>query len=107
MHLGIGSVLIIGYFIEGRVSGLLGIAGALPRENWEVQLHLLMKLVGSSIATGLERIEIQHHLLRARIGTDRRNVQPEPRTGSIIGKERITDRRRALELGKVTGRNGR
>src|SRR6202789_2753944 len=61
-HLGIGSVLVIGYFIEGRPAGLLGIAGALPRENWEVQLHLLMKLVGSSVATGLERIEIQRHL---------------------------------------------
>jgi diguanylate cyclase (GGDEF)-like protein/PAS domain S-box-containing protein len=61
-HLGIGSVLIIGYFIEGRAAGLLGIAGARPRENWEVQLHLLMKLVGSSLATGLERIEIQRHL---------------------------------------------
>jgi diguanylate cyclase (GGDEF)-like protein/PAS domain S-box-containing protein len=62
LHLGIGSVLIIGYFIEGRAAGLLGIAGALPRENWEVQLHLLMKLVGSSLATGLERIEIQRQL---------------------------------------------
>ena len=61
-HLGIGSVLLIGYFIEGRPAGLLGIAGTLPRENWEVQLHLLMKLVGSSLATGLERIEIQRHL---------------------------------------------
>jgi PAS domain-containing protein len=27
-----------------------------------VQLHLLMKLLGSSLATGLERIEIQAHL---------------------------------------------
>ena len=49
-------------FIEGRAAGLLGIAGARPRDNWEVQLHLLMKLVGSSLATGLERIEIQRHL---------------------------------------------
>jgi diguanylate cyclase (GGDEF)-like protein/PAS domain S-box-containing protein len=61
-HLGIGSVLIIGYSIGGRSAGLLGIAGAQPRENWEVQLHLLMKLVGSSVATGLERIEIQRNL---------------------------------------------
>jgi diguanylate cyclase (GGDEF)-like protein/PAS domain S-box-containing protein len=61
-HLGIGSVLIIGYCIDGRSAGLLGIAGAQPRENWEVQLHLLMKLVGSSVATGLERIEIQRNL---------------------------------------------
>ena len=31
----------------------------MPCETWDVQLHLLMKLVGSSLATGLERIEIQ------------------------------------------------
>ncbi len=61
-HLGIGSVLVIGYCIEGRPAGLLGIAGAQGRDNWEVQLHLLMKLVGSSLSTGLERIEIQRHL---------------------------------------------
>ena len=60
--LGIGSVLMIGYYIGGRPAGLLGIAGAQPCENWEVQLHLLMKLVGSSLATGLERIEIQAQL---------------------------------------------
>ncbi len=60
--LGIGSVLVIGYAIEGRPAGLLGIAGALPRETWEVQLHLLMKLLGSSLSTGLERIEIQRTL---------------------------------------------
>ncbi|HTD75304.1 MAG TPA: EAL domain-containing protein, partial [Steroidobacteraceae bacterium] len=61
-HLGIGSVLLIGYSIKGRAAGLLGIANARPRDNWDVQLHLLMKLVGSSLATGLERIEIQRHL---------------------------------------------
>src|SRR5258708_28732790 len=46
-QLGLGSVLIIGYFIEGHAAGLLGIAGAQPREHWAGQLHLLMKLVGS------------------------------------------------------------
>src|SRR5580700_4713753 len=61
-HLGIGSVLMIGYFIKGQAAGVLGIANARPRDNWEVQLHLWMKLVGSSLATGLERIEIQAHL---------------------------------------------
>jgi diguanylate cyclase (GGDEF)-like protein/PAS domain S-box-containing protein len=61
-ELGIGSVLMIGYHIAGRAAGILGIASALPRENWDVQLHLLMKLVGCSLATGLERIEIQRTL---------------------------------------------
>jgi diguanylate cyclase (GGDEF)-like protein/PAS domain S-box-containing protein len=61
-NLGIGSVLIIGYFVKGRAAGLLGIAGAQPRADWEVQVHLLMKLVGCSLSTGLERIEIQEQL---------------------------------------------
>jgi diguanylate cyclase (GGDEF)-like protein/PAS domain S-box-containing protein len=61
-NLGTGSILVIGYFIDGRPAGILGIAGVLPRDNWEVQLHLLMKLVGSSLATGLERIQIQGNL---------------------------------------------
>jgi PAS domain S-box-containing protein len=61
-ELGIGSVLLIGYFVDGRAAGILGIAGALPRDQWDVQLHLLLKLVGSSLATGLERIAIQAQL---------------------------------------------
>jgi diguanylate cyclase (GGDEF)-like protein/PAS domain S-box-containing protein len=61
-HLGIGSVLLIGYSIKGRAAGVLGIANARPRDHWDVQLHLLMKLVGSSLATGLDRIEIQRQL---------------------------------------------
>jgi diguanylate cyclase (GGDEF)-like protein/PAS domain S-box-containing protein len=61
-HLGIGSVLMIGYFVGGKPAGVLGIANAQPRDNWEVQLHLLMKLLGSSLSTGLERIGIQRQL---------------------------------------------
>jgi diguanylate cyclase (GGDEF)-like protein/PAS domain S-box-containing protein len=61
-ELAIGSVLMIGYHIEGRPGGILGIAGALPRESWDVQMHLLMKLVGSSLSTGLERMAIKRAL---------------------------------------------
>ncbi len=61
-HLGIGSVLMIGYCVGGKPAGVLGIANARARENWEVQLHLLMKLLGSSLSAGLERIAIQRQL---------------------------------------------
>ena len=61
-QLGIGSVLTIVYYIEGQPAGILGLGGAQPRETWDVQLHLLLKLVGSSLAIGLERIGIQHRL---------------------------------------------
>ncbi len=60
--LGIGSVLLIGYFIDGHPAGLLGVASAHARDNWDVQLHLMMKLMGCSLATGLERIAIQTQL---------------------------------------------
>jgi diguanylate cyclase (GGDEF)-like protein/PAS domain S-box-containing protein len=61
-HLGIGSVLMIGYCIGGKPAGILGLANARPRETWEAQLHLLMKLLGSSLSAGLERIAIQRQL---------------------------------------------
>jgi diguanylate cyclase (GGDEF)-like protein/PAS domain S-box-containing protein len=60
--LGIGAVLLIGYLVGNRAGGILGIAAAQPRDTWEVQLHLIMKLVGTSLATALERIDIQAQL---------------------------------------------
>ena len=74
VDLGIGSVLMIGYHVEGRAAGILGIAGARPRESWEVQLHLLMKLIGSSLSTGLGRIEIEAQL---------RDLEGAQRTGAV------------------------
>jgi diguanylate cyclase (GGDEF)-like protein/PAS domain S-box-containing protein len=61
-HLGIGSVLMVGYCISGKPAGVLGLANARPRDSWEAQLHLLMKLLGSSLSSGLERIAIQRQL---------------------------------------------
>ena len=61
-HLGIGSVLMIGYCVCGKPAGILGLANARPRESWDAQLHLLMKLLGSSLASGLERTAIQRQL---------------------------------------------
>ncbi len=61
-HLGVGSVLLVGYAIDGRLAGVLGIAGARPRESFDVQMHLLMKLIGSSLGTGLGRIQLEAHL---------------------------------------------
>ena len=58
-ELKIGAVLLIPYFIGQRPGGVLAIASVRPREHWEVQLHLLMKLMGSSLAAGLEHIRIQ------------------------------------------------
>jgi diguanylate cyclase (GGDEF)-like protein/PAS domain S-box-containing protein len=61
-QLHIGSLLLIGFAIQGRVSGFLGLCGVQPREGWDVNLHLLLKLIGTSFASGLERMRVQKHL---------------------------------------------
>ncbi len=61
-QLNIGSLLLIGFAIQGKVSGFLGLAGVQPRDGWDVNLHLLLKLVGTSFASGLERMRVHKHL---------------------------------------------
>ena len=45
-------------------AGLLGLAFGLPRGGFDVNLQLLMKLLGTSLATGLERVRLSHALAR-------------------------------------------
>jgi diguanylate cyclase (GGDEF)-like protein/PAS domain S-box-containing protein len=54
--LGIGSLLIIGFSVRNEVAGYLALANQQPVENWDANLHLLMKLIGTSLASGLERM---------------------------------------------------
>ncbi|MGH8286589.1 MAG: diguanylate cyclase domain-containing protein, partial [Steroidobacteraceae bacterium] len=61
-QLNIGSLLLIGFAIQGKVSGFLALCGVQPREGWDVNLHLLLKLIGTSFASGLERMRVQKHL---------------------------------------------
>ena len=55
-ELNIGSTLIIGFTIRNEVAGFLALANERPVENWDANLHLLMKLIGASLASGLERM---------------------------------------------------
>ena len=55
-ELHIGSVLMIGFSVNGEIAGLLALANERPVESWDANLHLLLKLVGASLASGLERI---------------------------------------------------
>lgn len=52
----IGSTLIIGFSVAGELAGFLALANARPVEGWDANLNLLMKLIGASLASGLERI---------------------------------------------------
>ena len=55
-ELNIGSALIIGFTIRNEVAGYLALANDRPVDHWDVNLHLLMKLIGASLASGLERM---------------------------------------------------
>jgi len=61
-NLSIGSLLLIGFAVQGKVCGFLGLCSVQPREVWDANLHLLLKLIGTSFASGLERLRIRKHL---------------------------------------------
>jgi diguanylate cyclase (GGDEF)-like protein/PAS domain S-box-containing protein len=52
----IGSMLMIGFSVHGEVAGLLALANEHAVDGWDANLHLLLKLIGASLATGLERV---------------------------------------------------
>ena len=55
-ELHIGAALVIGFSVHDEIAGFLGIVNELPVAGWDANLHLLMKLFGSSLAAGLERV---------------------------------------------------
>jgi diguanylate cyclase (GGDEF)-like protein/PAS domain S-box-containing protein len=62
LGLQVGSLLVVAFHMDGRHAGLLGIARQAPQGAFDVNIRLLLKLVGSSLATGLDRVRIAHRL---------------------------------------------
>jgi diguanylate cyclase (GGDEF)-like protein/PAS domain S-box-containing protein len=60
----IGSALLVSFRVQGKPGGFLGLAHDLPRGAWDVNLQLMLKLIGTSLATGLERIRIESRLAK-------------------------------------------
>jgi hypothetical protein len=59
------SVLVCGFSLNDRACGFMALCSSQPRpDGWDANLHLLLKLVGASFATGLERLRVQRHLAR-------------------------------------------
>ena len=63
-ELHIGSALLVALRVQGKPAGFLGLAHTMPRGAWDVNQQLLMKLIGTSLATGLERIRIEARLAK-------------------------------------------
>ncbi len=51
----ISSALIAGVYLKGRSVGFMCLCATHPRDSWEADVHLLLKLLASSYAAGLER----------------------------------------------------
>jgi PAS domain S-box-containing protein len=60
--LNIASVLLAGLTVNGRLAGFLAFMHGQPAEEWDADNKLLLKLLGSSLASGLEKIEIQNEV---------------------------------------------
>ena len=61
-ELNVRSLLVCGLSLSDRVSGFMALCSSQPRDGWDANLHLLLKLVGASFATGLERLRVERHL---------------------------------------------
>ena len=60
--LDIRSLLLIAFAVQGTVRGFLAFASSTARDGWDVNLHLLLKLVGTSLACGLEKVSLADRL---------------------------------------------
>jgi diguanylate cyclase (GGDEF)-like protein/PAS domain S-box-containing protein len=57
-QLGIVSALVLAFHVENRPAGIVVIARSVVRGPWDVNVQLLLKLIGTSMASGLERLSI-------------------------------------------------
>ena len=55
-ELKIASILLIGFSVKGRRAGFMALCYGQPQEIWEADHKLLLKLLGSSFASGMERL---------------------------------------------------
>jgi diguanylate cyclase (GGDEF)-like protein/PAS domain S-box-containing protein len=60
--LGFSSILVVALHMQQRPAGVLAIARQEGRGPWDVNYQLLLKLIGTSLATGLERLALTTRL---------------------------------------------
>ncbi len=53
----IGSMLVTGFAVHGELAGMLAFVNEQPVVEWDTNLHLLIKLIGASLASGMERLQ--------------------------------------------------
>jgi diguanylate cyclase (GGDEF)-like protein/PAS domain S-box-containing protein len=56
------ATLLVGFEVLGRRAGFMALFYGQPQQSWDVDHQLLLKLLASSLAVGLERIEARQRL---------------------------------------------
>jgi diguanylate cyclase (GGDEF)-like protein/PAS domain S-box-containing protein len=51
----VGGLLFAGFAVRDRIAGCIVLCSSQPRDSWDANLHLMLKLLGTSYAGGLER----------------------------------------------------
>jgi len=51
----VGAVLLVGFAVKGTLAGFMALCSTRPRDSWDANLHLMLKLLGSSYSSGIER----------------------------------------------------
>jgi len=59
----VGALLAIGFDICGQFGGVLGVVSPITRPDWNADLRIVLKLIGASCASGLERIRLHEDLV--------------------------------------------
>lgn len=62
-ELGLRSVLLLVLHWQQRPAGILLLGRCLIADTWNVNIHLLLKLIGSSLASGLDRMLLQERVV--------------------------------------------
>ena len=57
----VGAVLLAGFAVRGRIEGFIAMCSTRPRDSWDANLHLMLKLLASSYSSGLERDHFRTH----------------------------------------------
>jgi diguanylate cyclase (GGDEF)-like protein/PAS domain S-box-containing protein len=60
----LGSILFVAFCAQDEPAGILALSRVQPRGPWDVNLQLLLKLLGASLGTGLERVRLERRLAK-------------------------------------------
>ena len=94
-ELAIGSALLLAFRIKDQPAGLLGLVYGLPRGGFDLNLPLLMELLGSSLATGLERVRLSQALVRIEERNSLAELAPTTACGTSMSTATTSISRRA------------